>query len=70
MTDLPKRELGRTGLRVTMLGYSAMELRGAAKTAASEGKQSGERNGCRPQQRLSVAVHNRARGIGDGVKGS
>jgi aryl-alcohol dehydrogenase-like predicted oxidoreductase len=26
MTDLPKRELGRTGLQVTMLGYGAMEL--------------------------------------------
>ena len=31
MTDLPKRELGRTGLRVTMLGYGAMELRGAPR---------------------------------------
>jgi hypothetical protein len=29
MVDLPKRELGRTGLHVTMLGYGAMELRGA-----------------------------------------
>ena len=29
MTDLPKRELGRIGLQVTMLGYGAMELRGA-----------------------------------------
>jgi aryl-alcohol dehydrogenase-like predicted oxidoreductase len=29
MTDLPKRELGRTGLHVAMLGYGAMELRGA-----------------------------------------
>ena len=28
MTELPKRELGRTGLEVTMLGYGAMELRG------------------------------------------
>jgi aryl-alcohol dehydrogenase-like predicted oxidoreductase len=28
MADLPKRELGRTGLQVTMLGYGAMELRG------------------------------------------
>jgi hypothetical protein len=70
MTDLPKRELGRTAPRVTMLGYGAMEPRGAAKGAPSEGKQSDERNGCRPQQRLSVAVHNRAQGIGDGVKGS
>jgi aryl-alcohol dehydrogenase-like predicted oxidoreductase len=26
MTELPKRELGRTGLEVTMLGYGAMEL--------------------------------------------
>ena len=31
MADLPKRELGRTGLRVTMLGYGAMELRGAPR---------------------------------------
>src|SRR5215470_7300335 len=31
MTDLPKRELGRTGLQVTMLGYGAMELRGAPR---------------------------------------
>lgn len=31
MTDLPKRELGRTGLPVTMLGYGAMELRGAPR---------------------------------------
>ena len=29
MPDLPKRQLGRTGLEVTMLGYGAMELRGA-----------------------------------------
>src|SRR6201993_3012788 len=31
MVDLPTRELGRTGLPVTMLGYSAMELRGAPR---------------------------------------
>jgi aryl-alcohol dehydrogenase-like predicted oxidoreductase len=31
MADLPKRELGRTGLPVTMLGYGAMELRGAPR---------------------------------------
>ena len=31
MTDLPKRELGRTGLLVTMLGYGAMELRGVPR---------------------------------------
>ena len=31
MTDLPKRVLGRTGLQVTMLGYGAMELRGAPR---------------------------------------
>jgi aryl-alcohol dehydrogenase-like predicted oxidoreductase len=31
MPDLPKRELGRTGLQVTMLGYGAMELRGAPR---------------------------------------
>ena len=28
MTDLPKRTLGRTGLRVTALGFGALELRG------------------------------------------
>jgi aryl-alcohol dehydrogenase-like predicted oxidoreductase len=31
MADLAKRELGRTGLQVTMLGYGAMELRGAPR---------------------------------------
>lgn len=31
MPDLPTRELGRTGLPVTMLGYGAMELRGAPR---------------------------------------
>ena len=31
MTNLPKRELGRTRLQVTMLGYGAMELRGAPR---------------------------------------
>jgi aryl-alcohol dehydrogenase-like predicted oxidoreductase len=29
MADLPKRPLGRTGFAVTILGYGAMELRGA-----------------------------------------
>jgi aryl-alcohol dehydrogenase-like predicted oxidoreductase len=29
MTDLPKRMLGRTGLEVTVVGFGAMELRGA-----------------------------------------
>jgi aryl-alcohol dehydrogenase-like predicted oxidoreductase len=31
MDNLPKRTLGRTGLQVTMLGYGAMELRGAPR---------------------------------------
>jgi aryl-alcohol dehydrogenase-like predicted oxidoreductase len=31
MADLRKRELGRTGMQVTMLGYGAMELRGAPR---------------------------------------
>jgi aryl-alcohol dehydrogenase-like predicted oxidoreductase len=31
MAELPKRQLGRTGLQVTMLGYGAMELRGAPR---------------------------------------
>jgi aryl-alcohol dehydrogenase-like predicted oxidoreductase len=31
MADLPRRQLGRTGLQVTMLGYGAMELRGAPR---------------------------------------
>ena len=31
MAELPKRELGHTGLQVTMLGYGAMELRGAPR---------------------------------------
>ena len=28
MTDLPKRQLGHTGLEVTTLGFGALELRG------------------------------------------
>ena len=31
MHELPKRQLGRTGLQVTMLGYGAMEIRGAPR---------------------------------------
>ena len=31
MAELPKRELGRTGLQVTTLGYGAMELRGGPR---------------------------------------
>ena len=31
MIDLPTRTLGRTGARVTTLGYGAMELRGAPR---------------------------------------
>src|SRR4030095_5247301 len=31
MADLRRRALGRTGLQVTMLGYGAMELRGAPR---------------------------------------
>ncbi|MEA2729028.1 MAG: hypothetical protein QOF70_3503 [Acetobacteraceae bacterium] len=31
MADLPKRQLGRTGLPVTALGYGSMELRGAPR---------------------------------------
>ncbi len=31
MAELPRRQLGRTGLSVTMLGYGAMELRGAPR---------------------------------------
>jgi aryl-alcohol dehydrogenase-like predicted oxidoreductase len=31
MAEPPKRQLGRTGLQVTMLGYGAMELRGAPR---------------------------------------
>jgi aryl-alcohol dehydrogenase-like predicted oxidoreductase len=31
MPDLPKQQLGRTGLQVTALGYGSMELRGAPR---------------------------------------
>jgi aryl-alcohol dehydrogenase-like predicted oxidoreductase len=31
MPDLPRRQLGRTGLQVTTLGYGAMELRGGSR---------------------------------------
>jgi aryl-alcohol dehydrogenase-like predicted oxidoreductase len=39
MTDLPKRELGRTGLQVTVLGYGAMELRGAPRARPTTDEQ-------------------------------
>ena len=35
MPELPKRQLGRTGLQVTMLGYGAMELRGRRAAVTS-----------------------------------
>jgi hypothetical protein len=31
MADRPTRKLGRAGLQVAMLGYDAMELRGAPR---------------------------------------
>jgi aryl-alcohol dehydrogenase-like predicted oxidoreductase len=31
IVEIPRRDLGRTGLHVTMLGYGAMELRGAPR---------------------------------------
>ena len=39
MADLPKRQLGRTGLQVTMLGYGAMELRGAPRARPTTDQQ-------------------------------
>src|SRR5271155_2238021 len=39
MVDLPKRELGRAGLQVTMLGYGAMELRGAPRARPTTDEQ-------------------------------
>src|SRR6516165_1720681 len=39
MSDLPTRELGRTGLPVTMLGYGAMELRGAPRARPTTDQQ-------------------------------
>jgi aryl-alcohol dehydrogenase-like predicted oxidoreductase len=39
MADLPKQQLGRTGLQVTMLGYGAMKLRGAPRAQPTTEKQ-------------------------------
>ena len=36
MPDLPKRQLGRTGLQVTTLGYGAMELRNRPDRPSSD----------------------------------
>ena len=36
MPDLPKRQLGRTGLQVTTLGYGAMEIRNIGGRATTE----------------------------------
>ena len=41
MPDLPKRRLGRTGLDVTVLGYGAMELRGAPRGREISDEQAG-----------------------------
>jgi aryl-alcohol dehydrogenase-like predicted oxidoreductase len=42
MPDLPKRQLGRTGLEVTTLGFGAMELRDAPRGRPIDSKQAGE----------------------------
>jgi aryl-alcohol dehydrogenase-like predicted oxidoreductase len=42
MPDLPKRQLGRTGLQVTTLGFGAMELRDAPRGRPVDSKQAGE----------------------------
>ena len=39
MADLPKRQLERTGLQVTMLGYGAMKLRGAPRARPTADQQ-------------------------------
>ena len=36
MPDLPKRQLGRTGLQVTTLGYGAMEIRNRAERPSTD----------------------------------
>lgn len=42
MPDLPKRQLGRTGLQVTTLGFGAMELRDAPRGRPVDSKQAGD----------------------------
>ena len=49
MTELPKRQLGRTGLQVTQLGYGAMELRG--RRAAGPSRMSRPRHSPRRSRR-------------------
>jgi len=46
MAELPKRILGRTGFAATILGYGAMELRGAP--AYSYGREYSRRHGEQP----------------------
>jgi aryl-alcohol dehydrogenase-like predicted oxidoreductase len=41
MPELPKRQLGRTGLQVTTLGFGAMELRDAPRGRPIDSKQAG-----------------------------
>ncbi|MEA2640960.1 MAG: hypothetical protein QOF51_2354 [Chloroflexota bacterium] len=43
MADLPTRQLGRTGMQVTTLGYGAMELRGASTRGRDVGEMDAER---------------------------
>ena len=42
MAELPKKELGRTGLNVTTLSYGAMEIRGAPRARDVSEQQSEE----------------------------
>ncbi len=42
MATLPTRQLGRTGLRVTTLGFGAMELRGEPRGRSIDSKEAGE----------------------------
>lgn len=41
MAELPRRELGRTGLEVTSLGYGAMEIGGGSRRAAITDEEAG-----------------------------
>jgi hypothetical protein len=56
MADRPTRELGRAGLQVTMLGYDAMELRGAAHACDITGNQA-DNSQRRPRLRDQLNRH-------------
>ena len=57
MAELPKAELGRTGLSVTALGFGAMELRGAPRGRPIRPEQAADGAQCRARRGHQLHRH-------------